>query len=467
MDGKTLIAARQVCRPPDAGALMPVGLRAVVGLILPTMLAACALGIYEVPLGTGTETLPADVDRLQIGQSRREDVLAALGGHPLVLFSSDGFELYQLSTGRSSVGIALLFPLIPFPFPGRELQEGQLRILAAYDEVGVLRSLDWEHARFSQSPLRDELHEGHERPAIVGFEEAGGPLVVDAHGSAGTATAVDPAKLSGPSLVWEADTVTASAQGAFVTLGERATGRLTVRDLVSGAVIASTRPPANSCGSPAYTGWLQADGRHVLLASTDGDLCLWDISSGEPAAPLAASDADTKRQATRVALARRVPVAATYDAARRTVDIWDTHAGDLRSVLPVGEIAALALSSDGERLAIVDQKMELAVLSTASGEQLDRAQLSGPRPAALTSNSLAIALDRRTIAVNRRDSCRDLASGTRKRRNWARNPASRGGATAAGHVAPRLPGADRVLGRRRPPCGGLQLRGRMGHEHEA
>ncbi len=358
------------------------------------------MAAFEVPIGTSAAMLPADVDRLEIGQSRRDDVLAALGGHPLVLFSSDGFELYQLSTGRSSMGIALLFPLIPFPFPGRELQEGQLRVLAAYDEVGALRSLDWEHARFSQSPLRDELHEGHERPVIVGFEEAGGPLVVDAHGSAGAATAVDPAKLPDPRLVWDADTVTASDQGAFATLGEFATGRLTVRELASGAVIASTRSPADSRGPPPHIGWLQADGRHVLLASTEGDLCLWDISSGEPASPLAASDADTKPQATRVALARRVPVAATYDAATRTVDIWDTHAGELRSALPVGEVAALALSSDGERLAIVDRKMELVVLSTASGEQLDRVRLPSPRTSAMKWSRLAMTPDGRSIALN-------------------------------------------------------------------
>jgi hypothetical protein len=359
------------------------------------------MAAFEVPLGTSADTLPADVDRLQIGQSRRENVRAALSGDPLVLLSSDGFELYQLSTGRSSAGILLLFPLIPVPFPARELQEGQLRLLAAYDEAAVLRSLDWEHARFSLSPLRDERHEGYDQPLIAGFEEPGGVLVVDAHGSAGTATAVDPAKLPGPRLIWEADTATASAQGAFATLGELATGRLTVRDLVSGAVIASTRPSAESCGPPAHTGWLQADGRHLLLVSARGDLCLWDISSGKPAAPVAARDADTKPQATSVGLARRVPLAATYDPASRTVSIWDTHAGDLRSALPVGEVAAWALSSDGERLAIVDQRMQLMVLSTATGEELARAKLSGPPPRPLQAIRAAMAPDGRTIALNR------------------------------------------------------------------
>jgi hypothetical protein len=61
----------------------------------------------------------------------------------------------------------------------------------------------------------------------------------------------------------------------------------------------------------------------------------------------------------------------------------------------------LALSSDGERLAIVNQKMELAVLSTASGEELDRARLSGPGPSAMKWSRLAMAPDGRTIALNR------------------------------------------------------------------
>jgi hypothetical protein len=379
---------------------MTVVSRFVLCVVQSALLSACAMGVYEVPIGS-VDAMPSDVERLQIGESRRDDVLAALGGDPLVLFSSDGFEIYQLSTGRSSVGIALLFPLIPVPFPARELQEGQLRMLAVYDDAGVVRRLDWEHARFSKSPLRDERREPLSEPLVTGFEEAGGPLVVDAHGAAGTAVSVDPAALPAPRLVWEADTLTAATQGAFAILGEVATGRLTVRELASGAVIASTRPPADSCGPPPHTGWLQADGRHVLFASSEGDLCLWDTSSSEQAAPLTASDAETKPHARRVAVAGGAPVAATYDAVTRTISIWNTQAGDLRSALPVGQVAALAVSSDGERLAIVDQKMEQMVLSTTSGEELARVKLSELRVRPLQAIRAAMAPDGRIIAINR------------------------------------------------------------------
>jgi hypothetical protein len=381
---------------------MSVVSRFVLCLALSATLAACAIGAFEVPIGSGADKVPADLNRLQVGQSRREDVRAALGGDPVTLFSAPGFELYQMSTGRSSTFIVLLFPMIPIPLSGRELEEGQLRVLAAYDEAGILRSLDWEHALFSESPLRGQRQETLSEPLITGFQEPGGPLVVDAYGSAGTATAVDPAELPRPRLMWEADTVTAAAQGPFAVLGERAVGTLSVRDLASGMVTASTKPPSEACGSPAHSGWLQADGRHVLIMSANGDLCLWDISSGEPASPLAGTDAETKPPATLVAVARSAPVAATDDAAAQTVSIWDLKKGELRSALRVGAISALALGSHGERLAIVDQQMELAVLSTGSGGELARARLSGPSQPQRRAIGVAMAPDGQAIAVNRR-----------------------------------------------------------------